>query len=123
MKKLIKMGFFIINIYYISSSNDPNITRGSECMGVGRHAIFNLLAVLILKFSNNQYIFNVVSSCGCHHAGTKSCQEETNRCICKVRGYMKIIFQDLVWINGSFIFQSFEVNRSGDRRRPLFYFY
>jgi hypothetical protein len=54
VKKLIKMGFFIINTYYISSSNDPNITRGSECMGVGRHAIFNLLAVLILKFSNNQ---------------------------------------------------------------------
>ena len=26
-KKLIKMGFFIINIYYISSSNDPNITH------------------------------------------------------------------------------------------------
>jgi hypothetical protein len=27
MKKLIKMGFFIIKIYYISSSNDPNITH------------------------------------------------------------------------------------------------
>jgi hypothetical protein len=26
VKKLIKMGFFIIKIYYISSSNDPNIT-------------------------------------------------------------------------------------------------
>ncbi|CAB4004005.1 basement membrane-specific heparan sulfate proteoglycan core -like, partial [Paramuricea clavata] len=24
-----------------------------------------------------------VSSCGCHHAGTKSCRKETNRCICK----------------------------------------
>jgi hypothetical protein len=27
VKKLIKMGFFIIKIYYISSSNDPNITQ------------------------------------------------------------------------------------------------
>jgi hypothetical protein len=27
VKKLIKMGFFIIKIYYISSSNDPNITH------------------------------------------------------------------------------------------------
>jgi hypothetical protein len=26
LKKLIKMGFFIIKIYYISSSNDLNIT-------------------------------------------------------------------------------------------------
>ena len=27
VKKLIKMGFFIIKIYFISSSNDPNITH------------------------------------------------------------------------------------------------
>jgi hypothetical protein len=27
VKKLIKMGFFTIKIYYISSSNDPNITQ------------------------------------------------------------------------------------------------
>jgi hypothetical protein len=27
VKKLIKMQFFIMKIYYISSSNDPNITR------------------------------------------------------------------------------------------------
>ena len=27
VKKLIKMDFFIIKIYYISSSNDPNITH------------------------------------------------------------------------------------------------
>ena len=27
VKKLIKMEFFIIKIYYISSSNDPNITQ------------------------------------------------------------------------------------------------
>jgi hypothetical protein len=27
VKKLIKMGFFIIKIDYISSSNDPNITQ------------------------------------------------------------------------------------------------
>jgi hypothetical protein len=26
VKKLLKMDFFIIKIYYISSSNDPNIT-------------------------------------------------------------------------------------------------
>ena len=26
-EKLIKMGFFIIKIYYISSSNDPNIAH------------------------------------------------------------------------------------------------
>ena len=27
VKKLIRMGFFIIKIYYISSSNDPNNTH------------------------------------------------------------------------------------------------
>jgi hypothetical protein len=27
VKKLIKIGFFIIKIYYISSQNDPNITH------------------------------------------------------------------------------------------------
>jgi hypothetical protein len=27
VKKLMKVGFFIIKIYYISSSNDPNITH------------------------------------------------------------------------------------------------
>ena len=27
VKKLIKMGFFIKKVYYISSSNDPNITH------------------------------------------------------------------------------------------------
>ena len=36
MKKLIKMGFFIIKIYYISSSNDPNITNTKNHIWVSR---------------------------------------------------------------------------------------
>ena len=31
VKKLIKIGFFIIKIYYISSLNDPNITQIIFC--------------------------------------------------------------------------------------------
>ena len=30
VKKLIKIGFFVIKIYYISSSNDPNITHNKN---------------------------------------------------------------------------------------------
>ena len=30
VKKLIKMGFFVIKIYYISSSDDPNITHAKN---------------------------------------------------------------------------------------------
>ena len=39
MKKLIKMGFFIIKIYYISSQNDPNITHTKIIFGVSRTLI------------------------------------------------------------------------------------
>ena len=34
VKKLIQMGFFIIKITYISSSNDPNITHTKNNLGL-----------------------------------------------------------------------------------------
>ena len=61
VKKLIKMGFFIVKIYYISSSNDPDITHTKIIFGVSPTlsirvkpwvgSVFKAGLVLRLKFN------------------------------------------------------------------------
>jgi hypothetical protein len=48
VKKLIKMEFFIIKIYYISSSNDPNITYTKIIFGVSLTLIKCTVSFFIL---------------------------------------------------------------------------
>ena len=45
VKKLIRMGFFIIKIYYISFSNDPNNTHTKNLYGhiIVTHIIFDTI--------------------------------------------------------------------------------
>jgi hypothetical protein len=63
VKKLIKMGFFIIKIYYISSSNDPNITQTKIIFGVSPTLkdIGNKKIVCLIQKNSSNYILNSIT--------------------------------------------------------------